>query len=350
MEEKLRYSGRFKQTLIYLGKLFRMFVFQNDWKVFPMAAVITEIVVFVISKNMFVNMEGTVKGAFALSCICIWNGMFNSIQVICRERAIIKREHRSGMHISSYVLAHMIYQAVLCLGQSAVMLLVMHYSKMKFPETGIVTGSTLTDLLLTFFFITYSADMLAMFVSSLVKNPTTAMTVVPFLLIFQLVFAGTFFSLKGVAKDASDFTLSKYGINAICSQSRYNDLPMTSVWKSLDKMGGIKLEDLSTQLADLNENETSPQNIANAQEMIQEFKNQTPYGNKFETVKDILEEMKKQGKKDAFEKYCGKQNIKQDYESTTENIAFCWGNLIFCALLFAGLSMISLNFIDKDKR
>ena len=47
-------------------------------------------------------MEGTLMGAFAIACVCIWTGSFNSIQVICRERDVIKREHRAGMHISSY--------------------------------------------------------------------------------------------------------------------------------------------------------------------------------------------------------------------------------------------------------
>ena len=116
---KIPHTGRRAQVLIYLGKFFRMFIFQNDWKVLPMAAVIAATVCFVVGPNLFVTMEGTVMGSFALSCVCIWNGLFNSIQVVCRERAIIKREHRSGLHMSSYVLAHMIYQAFLCLMQTS---------------------------------------------------------------------------------------------------------------------------------------------------------------------------------------------------------------------------------------
>ena len=37
---------------------------------------------------------------------------------------MIKREHRSGMHISSYVFSHMLYQALLCLAQTVVTLYV----------------------------------------------------------------------------------------------------------------------------------------------------------------------------------------------------------------------------------
>ena len=117
----LKHTGHISQTVIYLGKLFRMFIFQNDWKVLPMSAVIAGLVSFAVGKNLFRTMEGTLTGTFALSCVCIWNGFFNSIQSVCRERAIIKREHRSGLHISSYVAAHMIYQSLLCVLQVFVM-------------------------------------------------------------------------------------------------------------------------------------------------------------------------------------------------------------------------------------
>ena len=86
-----RHTGRIPQTFIYLGKLFRMFIFQNDWKVLPMAAIIAGLISFAVGSNLFKTMEGTLTGSFAVACICIWNGFFNSIQVICRERAIIKR-------------------------------------------------------------------------------------------------------------------------------------------------------------------------------------------------------------------------------------------------------------------
>ena len=120
MEKKEHYSGRIRQTWIYLGKLLRMFIFQNDWKLLPMAAIIAALVTFAVGQNIFKTQEGTLSGCFSLVCVCIWNGFFNSIQSVCRERPIIKREHRSGMHITSYIAAHMIYQLLLCAIQTAI--------------------------------------------------------------------------------------------------------------------------------------------------------------------------------------------------------------------------------------
>ena len=96
---RIRHLGRGAQVWIYLGKMLRMFVYQNDWKLLPMAAVIAGLVGIVIRRRMFATMEGCLMGSFALAMVCIWNGCFNSIQVICRERDVIKREHRSGMHL-----------------------------------------------------------------------------------------------------------------------------------------------------------------------------------------------------------------------------------------------------------
>ena len=124
MTSELRYSGRIAQIGIYFRKYLRMFVYQSDWKVLPISAIITALITLVVGHNMFVTMEGTNYGAFALSCACIWNGVFNSIQVVCRERNIVKKEHRSGLHISSYVIAHMLYQLLLCFLQTLVTLLI----------------------------------------------------------------------------------------------------------------------------------------------------------------------------------------------------------------------------------
>ena len=82
MNGDLKHRGRLSQLFIYLGKFLRMFVYQSDWKVIPMGAIIAGVVTFVVGQNMFVTQEGTLMGVFALVCVCIWNGFFNSIQVI----------------------------------------------------------------------------------------------------------------------------------------------------------------------------------------------------------------------------------------------------------------------------
>ena len=51
---------------------------------------------------------------------CIWSGIFHSIRSVCRERAIVKREYRTGLRLSSYVLAHVLYETALCSAEALI--------------------------------------------------------------------------------------------------------------------------------------------------------------------------------------------------------------------------------------
>ncbi|MBR0161698.1 MAG: ABC transporter permease [Oscillospiraceae bacterium] len=313
MREHIRHKGRLAQTSIYLGKFLRMFVYQNDWKVLPMGAAIAAVVTFVVGKNLFVYQEGTLTGTFALVCVCIWNGFFNSIQVVCRERDIVKREHRAGLYMSAYIGAHMIYQLLLCAAQTAVTLLICRISGVMIPETGIITSSGMIDIAITLFLITYTSDMMALMVSCIVRTTTTAMTVMPFLLIFQLVFSGGFFGLTGFAKKISVLTISRWGLNSLCAIGRYNEQPMVTLWNTLFKFRYV--------------------------EMIGE----TP-------LLDLIQQMERDGTRDEFLQWAGTYNQDPAYASTVENVLLNWGGLLLILIVCVIAAIIALQFIDRDKR
>lgn len=312
-EYQYKHRGRVAQTFIYLGKLFRMFLFQNDWKVLPMSAVIAALVAFAVGANIFKTMEGTMMGTFALACICIWNGFFNSIQMICRERAIVKREHRAGLHITSYVAAHMIYQMVLCLLQVVITLGVLRIMSIKMPERSMFTPWPEADLGISLFLITYCADMLALLVSAFARTTTTAMTIMPFLLIVQLLFSGGFFNLPQEATPFTYLTATKWGLTAMCAQGDYNSLPMVTVWNSALKMKDVEVEGekpLLTMFQYIEENDMRD---------------------------DLLMET-------------AKQNQNPEYNFDPNIVIKCWGWLIIWTVAYAILAVVLLEFIDKDKR
>ncbi len=239
---KVRHKGRIAQAWLYFMKFLRMFVYQNDWKVLPMAALISGLVGFVMSSLFMHTMEGTLTGSFALVCICIWNGSFNSIQVICRERDVIKREHRSGMRVSSYVLAQMLYQLLLCLLQTIVTLIVTNAAGMHFPADGLLTRWFICDLGITIFLITYAADLMSLWISSLCRSPAAAMTVMPFMLVFQLIFSGGLISLPDIAKPLTSITVSAPGFRAIASLADVNSRPVATVDKILGATDGMEIK------------------------------------------------------------------------------------------------------------
>lgn len=311
--EILKHKGRLAQTRIYLCKFLRMFVFQSDWKVLPMGAFIAAIVTFVVGANMFKTQEGTINGAFALTCVCIWNGFFNSIQVVCRERNIIKREHRAGLHMSSYIAAHMIYQWILCLAQTVVTLVICSVAGVTLPTRGIVTPWGIVDLGITVLLTIYAADMLALMVSSIVRTTTTAMTAMPFLLIFQLVFSGAFFQLTGIAKDLTALTISRWGMESLCAIGGYNDLPMVTLWNTIFKFRNI------------------------------EYMGHKP-------LLELLQQVEQNGKRDDFLLWSGQQNFNPVYASTAGTVLFNWGMLVVLLIAAVVVATIALEFIDRDRR
>ena len=245
----IRHRGRGAQVWINLGKMLRMFVYQNDWKVLPMAAIIAGMVSMAVGKGLFVTMEGTFQGTFALTCVCIWNGFFNSIQAICKERAIVKREHRAGMHITSYVAAHLAYQLILCILQVAITIVVLIVTGVTVPKADILFGP-IPDLFITMVLITYSADVMALMISAIVKSSMAAMTVMPFVLIVQLVLSG-FIPLPEALTDVTKLMVSKWGVTGLCTISNYNDLPEVMIWYKMmssgDKIsvgGGVSVKDI----------------------------------------------------------------------------------------------------------
>ena len=238
---RMHHKGRISQVFIYLGKQLRFFINESDWKVLPMAAIIAALVGMVIRKKFFLNMEGSLIGGFALTCTAIWNGCFNSIQSVCRERAIIKREHRSGMHVSSYVAAHMIYQLLLCAAQTGLSIYVLKLMQVQFPDQGFMTRWMTVDIGISMLLISYASDMMSLFISSISHTTTGAMTIMPFVLIFQLVFSGGIIPLPAWSQSLSDYTVSNYGVKVITAQSGYNELPMLTGWDTLSGMRNNKL-------------------------------------------------------------------------------------------------------------
>ncbi len=310
-ESILMYKSRWEQVPIYLGKQFRLLFYEKNWKVLPMAAVIAFMVTYVLGDKMFRNMEYTKYGSLAVVCVCIWNGMFNSIQVICKERDIIKREHRTGLHISSYIMAHMIYQAVICLIQVAITIVIFRMSGMFFPKTGLITGIFTIDLAITMFLITYASDMLALMASCISHSTTAAMTIMPFLLVLQLVFAGSIFPLnRPGSKFLANFTISNWGINALNIAADYNGQDSIAIYTAVDAMQDTGDETLQ----------------------------------KVQAVMEIPEV------KEKVQAYTAQKLQDENFEYTKENLLRCWGLLALFSLIYIMLGTIALEFIDKDKR
>ena len=287
--------GRIGQIKIYVLKCFRTFFYEKGWKSLISTLIIAFVLAWVVGDDTFEIFENTETGIFAMICGCVWVGLFNSIQSICRERAIIKREHRTGLHISSYVIAHMIFEFVICLVDAIILTTVFDIFR-DFPSKGVIFDWIWLEFFISFALITFCADALGLLVSCIVKTENAAMTVMPFVLIVQLVMCGFMFVLPKYAEPIKEVTLSKWGMSAICSTADVNELPNYVTLAKLDEIKKVNPE-----------------------------------------VKDWKE--------------AGiKQEIDKQYKAEVKNITTAWGVLAGYSILYGIIGSLMLKLVDKDKR
>ena len=79
------------------------------------APLLGALISLVADGEQFKQYEMTKSLLFALSCSAFWVGMLNSIQEICKERTVLKREYMTGLSLSAYVLSKAVVLGVLCL-------------------------------------------------------------------------------------------------------------------------------------------------------------------------------------------------------------------------------------------
>lgn len=195
---------------------------------FPVIAVI--ITVWIAGENMFVHYDGTKSASFVLVSAAIWGGLFNSIQVIVKERANIKRDYITGLRLRCYTASRAIVQFILCAIQSAILCISFVGIQWKYdnalPESGIIFDNVMVEYYITLLLLMYAADTMGLLISSIVKKSETASVMAPYILIVQLIFSGILFEMKGSAEKVSYLMLSRWGMEALGSISNLNDMQL----------------------------------------------------------------------------------------------------------------------------
>lgn len=195
---------------------------------FPVIAAF--ITIWIAGEDMFNNMEATKSACFTLVCAGIWGGLFNSIQVVVKERPNIKRDYVSGaLRIECYIVSRALVQMALCAFQSLVLCLSIPGIHLVYdntlPEEGILFASAFAEYYVTVFLIMVSSDALGLMISCMVKSEQLAIQMSPYILIVQLLFSNVLFELKGIASTTSAGMISRWGMEALGSTSDLNLIP-----------------------------------------------------------------------------------------------------------------------------
>lgn len=187
----------------------------------PLLAVLISIVA---NGKEFVQYEMTKSLLFALSCSAFWIGILSSIQEVCKERNILKREYMTGLNLVSYILSKVAVLGLLCLVQS-ILIVTTFALLIGIPEKGVMVPSYL-EFLVTTLLTSMAAAAMGIFVSSLFTNADRAMTVAPILLMPQILFSGLIFTLKDASEIISYFAVCRWSMEGYGTTANLNSLQL----------------------------------------------------------------------------------------------------------------------------
>lgn len=184
------------------------------------------LLLYIVSdQDVFTIYDSTKSMLFSLDCAAIWIGLFNSIQEICKERVIVKREYMGNLKLSSYILSKITVLTILGLIQSLILSKLFLFL-VNANEEGIFFSNFFFEIFFTIWMTLLAATSLGLLISAIVKSGDKAMTVAPFVLIIQLLFSGILFSLDGTGKWISFLTISRWSVEALGSIAHLNSLSL----------------------------------------------------------------------------------------------------------------------------
>ena len=222
MRNNARKTSYFRFLMIYLQR-WQLTNIPYLVKNIISSAVVFFLTCYAVKSDAFELMEPTKSCLFAVLMCTIWSGLFNSIAIFYNEADYTMDDLTKVLPVRVYLAANVLIQGVLCLAEAVISVTIFnaffHYS-----ATGLVTALMNFDYIITFFLVLFSADMLGFAVGVLVNNITTAMTLIPLVLIAQFLFSGCLFELDGALKFVSQFTSARWGYSALGSLADLNEM------------------------------------------------------------------------------------------------------------------------------
>ena len=224
---KRRKESGFRQFRILLCRYAELM--KNDYYrllILLLQPLLIAVLLYVVAdKEIFDIYESTKSMLFALGCSGIWIGLFNSIQEICKERVILKREYMANLKLPGYVMSKFVLQGILGFVQAWILTFVF-LKLIDKKRSGIFFDYFSIEILFTIWLTILVAITMGFVISSMVKSGDKAMAIAPFVLIIQLLFSGILFALKGAGEFISYCTISRWSVESLGSIANLNELQL----------------------------------------------------------------------------------------------------------------------------
>ena len=148
---------------------------------------------------------------FMIAISAIWLGAQNAAREIVSEQAIYKRERMFNLKILPYIFSKISVLSFFSIIQSAIFILILsiYYNS----SDKIVDINRPFVLFLWMIFLSISSTFLGLLLSSIVRTSERAMTILPLILLPQIMLAGVISKISSKAVEfISYFTLSRWGV------------------------------------------------------------------------------------------------------------------------------------------
>lgn len=209
---------------------------------FAQAPIVAVLLGLVSKEDLYSSYDDAKAIMFSLGCASIWLGLMNSVQEICKEKVILQKEHMADLKLSAYLLSKFIVQGILAFIQATLLVFIFQLIVGK-SEHSILINSY-WDIQIICFLSILSSAALGLFISSLVKNSNIAMSIVPLILVPQLLFSGMLFKLEGITDFLSNFVLCRWTVEGLGTSINLNDL--THLIQTINPMATIEPESYFT--------------------------------------------------------------------------------------------------------
>ena len=123
-----------------------------------------------------------------LAATATWFGAINAAREIVKEMPIFLRDRLSGLRVAPYLISKVLVLAVLCVVQTTVLLAVLAF-KVDLPSSGVLMWAPL-ELWISLALASAAALGMGLLISAAVGNADRAQSLVPIILIPQLIFVG----------------------------------------------------------------------------------------------------------------------------------------------------------------
>lgn len=148
---------------------------------------------------------------FIFSCIAIWIGLSNSIQEIAKESAIYFRERLLNLGLIPYIGSKFVIRGFIALLQTILMTIAV-ILVFKSPGSDLIPWYL--GFAITTFLTLIASTSLSLMISAWVDNENKGNSLLPLIMIPQIILSGVLFTLKGWSSKLSWFMLSRWSVGA----------------------------------------------------------------------------------------------------------------------------------------